>query len=272
MRHPFLASASLSALLCPSAFSQLVNGTFDLNNECLGAWKTSCPEQIYVTLEEGRCGVLHVLDDNESKNACDCEPTGYQLFVPPAQTTDYFTISFMARRDLPVGDAKVVLEHSGFFVQVSILPTDRSKSGWELCKLSLDLTKVNRESLTGPARVQFAARDENQNIDELDSLFFVDDVTVYWSSRDETTEEQFESVSSSISPCTMGVVNVPDNVDCCVGCVADLDCDGEVGSSDLAILIGQWGPCASCDADFDSDGDIDAYDYGTLLGSWGCCP
>jgi hypothetical protein len=54
-------------------------------------------------------------------------------------------------------------------------------------------------------------------------------------------------------------------------CPADFDGDGNVGASDLAMLLGSWGPCAGCPADFDDDGDVDAADLATLLGNWGPC-
>lgn len=56
-------------------------------------------------------------------------------------------------------------------------------------------------------------------------------------------------------------------------CAADLDGDGVVGASDLAILLGGWGTSNVIGApgDFDCDGDVDAADLATLLGSWGPC-
>ena len=51
----------------------------------------------------------------------------------------------------------------------------------------------------------------------------------------------------------------------------DLDADGLVGASDLAILLGSWGPCAACAADFNGDGVVNASDLAVLLGSWGSC-
>jgi hypothetical protein len=55
-------------------------------------------------------------------------------------------------------------------------------------------------------------------------------------------------------------------------CPADLDDDGDVGASDLAILLGAWGPCSgTCPADLDDDGDVGASDLAILLGAWGPC-
>ncbi|MFO0829953.1 MAG: hypothetical protein U0572_17560 [Phycisphaerales bacterium] len=53
--------------------------------------------------------------------------------------------------------------------------------------------------------------------------------------------------------------------------------DGTVGSTDLGMLLGSWGPCsieilAACTcADLDHDGEIDSTDLGILLGAWGVC-
>jgi hypothetical protein len=47
---------------------------------------------------------------------------------------------------------------------------------------------------------------------------------------------------------------------------ADLDCDGVVGASDLAVLLGAWGQPG--DADLDGDGVVGASDLAELLGAW----
>lgn len=49
---------------------------------------------------------------------------------------------------------------------------------------------------------------------------------------------------------------------------ADLDCDGDIGAGDLAILLGAWGECAECPADIDGDGTVGAPDLALLLGAW----
>ncbi len=54
-------------------------------------------------------------------------------------------------------------------------------------------------------------------------------------------------------------------------CPADVDADGLVGASDLAILLGEWGQPDSL-ADLDLNGDVDASDLAILLGAWGACP
>lgn len=48
----------------------------------------------------------------------------------------------------------------------------------------------------------------------------------------------------------------------------DLNNDGAVDATDLAILLGQWGPCSSGCPDFNGDGQVDAVDLSMLLGEW----
>lgn len=52
-------------------------------------------------------------------------------------------------------------------------------------------------------------------------------------------------------------------------CPADLDGDGFVAGSDLALLLGNWGGAAG---DIDGDGMIGGGDLAVMLGSWGDCP
>lgn len=69
--------------------------------------------------------------------------------------------------------------------------------------------------------------------------------------------------------CTGWRVFMQDN--CVSACPTDLDGDGLTGASDLALLLGSWGPCDGCPADFNDDGVIEAADLAQLLGSWGPC-
>jgi len=57
-----------------------------------------------------------------------------------------------------------------------------------------------------------------------------------------------------------------------IGCpkAADLDGDGVVGSSDLALLLGQWGQGGV--ADLNDDGAVGAADLALLLGQWTTVP
>ncbi len=58
----------------------------------------------------------------------------------------------------------------------------------------------------------------------------------------------------------------------CFDCPADIDCNCTVGTSDLIVLLGSWGPCKGCPADFDDDGVVGTSDLIELLGNWGPCP
>ncbi|MDZ4829397.1 MAG: spondin domain-containing protein [Phycisphaerae bacterium] len=52
-------------------------------------------------------------------------------------------------------------------------------------------------------------------------------------------------------------------------CDADLDSNGEVGATDLGVLLGAWGGTGA--GDLDGDGSVGASDLGVLLGAWGGC-
>lgn len=58
----------------------------------------------------------------------------------------------------------------------------------------------------------------------------------------------------------------PDDPACCQG---DLDDDGSVGATDLAILLGSWSTIGP--GDLDLSGGVDAQDLAILLGAWGDC-
>ena len=60
---------------------------------------------------------------------------------------------------------------------------------------------------------------------------------------------------------------VPDECDCS----ADLDGDGTVNATDLAQLLGAWGPNPGNPADLNGDDVVDAADLAQLLGAWGPC-
>lgn len=53
-------------------------------------------------------------------------------------------------------------------------------------------------------------------------------------------------------------------------CPADLDGDGNVSASDLAVLLAAWGT-AHTDADLDGDGSVAAADLSIVLAAWGDC-
>lgn len=54
-------------------------------------------------------------------------------------------------------------------------------------------------------------------------------------------------------------------------CPADITGDGQVGSADLAALLGAWGPGGG-PADLNGDGQVNSGDLASMLGAWGPCP
>ncbi len=61
----------------------------------------------------------------------------------------------------------------------------------------------------------------------------------------------------------------PSTIQIAGDCPADLDSDGSVGASDLAILLAGWGGSGS--ADIDNSGSVDAGDLAIMLAAWGSC-
>lgn len=59
-------------------------------------------------------------------------------------------------------------------------------------------------------------------------------------------------------------------------CIGDIDASGNVGFSDLLVLLASWGSCPQppdpCPANLDGDGDVDFGDLLILLSAWGPCP
>lgn len=54
-------------------------------------------------------------------------------------------------------------------------------------------------------------------------------------------------------------------------CLGDLDGDGGITPTDLAILLGDWGATGAAAADINCDGAVGASDLAILLGGWGPC-
>lgn len=49
---------------------------------------------------------------------------------------------------------------------------------------------------------------------------------------------------------------------------ADLTCDGVVDGTDLGEMLSLWGACPGCSADLDGDGQVGASDLALLIGNW----
>lgn len=71
--------------------------------------------------------------------------------------------------------------------------------------------------------------------------------------------------------CPKGQVCDPAIGECVDECPQDLDGDGFVNASDLAGLLGAWGPNPGHPADFNGDNIVNAADLAQLLGAWGVC-
>ncbi len=91
----------------------------------------------------------------------------------------------------------------------------------------------------------------------------------------ELTADQCASAGAEwagpLTDCTDA--NGNDTADACENdCPEDIDGDGVVGTFDLALVLGFWGPCGGCDMDLDGDGIVGPLDLALVLGFWGPCP
>ena len=75
------------------------------------------------------------------------------------------------------------------------------------------------------------------------------------SSEGRAFELPFELLGTALSPCP-----------------ADLDGDREVGGSDVALALLDFGPCPGCASDLDGSGQTDAGDLALMLLDFGPCP
>jgi hypothetical protein len=55
-------------------------------------------------------------------------------------------------------------------------------------------------------------------------------------------------------------------------CIGDVNGDGAVNGSDMAMVLGAWGSTATTTADINGDGIVNGADLAQLLGAWGACP
>jgi len=55
-----------------------------------------------------------------------------------------------------------------------------------------------------------------------------------------------------------------------LGCIADLDGDGDTDVDDVMIVVEDYGCTADCAGDLDGDGDTDLADLAILVDNYGC--
>ena len=55
-------------------------------------------------------------------------------------------------------------------------------------------------------------------------------------------------------------------------CPSDLDSNGSVDGSDIALALLDFGPCSGCSTDLDGDGRVGSADVALLLLDFGPCP
>lgn len=72
--------------------------------------------------------------------------------------------------------------------------------------------------------------------------------------------------TQSVASISLSSVTIPR-----FACVGDLNGSGSVNSSDLALLLGAWGPNPGDPADLNCSGTINSSDLALLLGNWGPC-
>jgi len=57
-----------------------------------------------------------------------------------------------------------------------------------------------------------------------------------------------------------------------IACASDIDGNGSVDNSDIALLLLDYGACLGCPADLDGSGTVDSADIALLLLDYGVCP
>jgi|GEM_PF-3890464 len=84
--------------------------------------------------------------------------------------------------------------------------------------------------------------------------------------------ESFSEVGMAVfsDPCCVEVIDVTLDISGFTACTGDLDGDGAIGLSDLALLLADFGCTSNCAADIQGDGVVDLNDLSLLLADFGC--
>jgi hypothetical protein len=78
----------------------------------------------------------------------------------------------------------------------------------------------------------------------------------------------FTLINGAVSPlCSVSLKTVLEESDC----IGDINNDGMVDGTDLAIVLGSWGKCVGCASDINGDDIVDGADLAIVLGNWGPC-
>ncbi len=120
-----------------------------------------------------------------------------------------------------------------------------------------NVTSASEVMVTGGGITVIGTPEPNARGDEITGLSFVIDAGATETARTVTVD------AGDGAGVRLGAFQVMGGVS------PDLDGDGEVGSSDIAILLASWGSCGGCAADLDGDGAVGASDLAILLAAWG---
>lgn len=179
---------------------------------------------------------------------------------------------------------------SGFGATGFALPDDQVPCDTIWAELNTGTIQTGSSTVTsssGGCTLRFSAdvvfRNVGSGFDDASWSFLVDDAPLVDGQRIPAGTHVFEwrlkgdadLARLCAPPCQLYISNMPllrfcEYVDPI--CVGDLDGDGVVGASDLAILLSFWGNAATGVADLDGDGITGASDLSILLSNWGDCP
>lgn len=178
-------------------------------------------------------------------------PQSYTLASPPLALGNV-TLSFLAHGDFSGSDESVSVNLEGVPVGVILGP------------LGTDCASPpNQAQLIVPANVYNSAADNSTVTINMIASSAVSSSQCLPTFIRVTVAYDGAGVSIDVNANT-----IPDECECFV----DLTGNGVVNASDLALVLGAWGPNPGHPADFNADGLIDHSDLAVLLGAWGPCP
>ncbi|MHC5115426.1 MAG: FG-GAP repeat domain-containing protein, partial [Planctomycetota bacterium] len=163
------------------------------------------------------------------------------------------------------------IANGGFFMAISIPFTDADLAGED--PLAVDL--VYYEPMTGIYELAVAGN----TVPSPGHPGPIGDRSVDESTVVPTTSEELGDHGVHWNPVTLqgfAWANVDHATDFALGiaaCPGDLDGSGDVGFSDVLVIIGAWGPCPpDCPEDLSGNGTVDFADILAVIAAWGACP